>query len=70
MTAALADPALPVTGPGSTTFSFELPILTPGEHEVCLTAFGTDVGGDELRSAKNAWSQSPSLSKCGKLAVA
>ncbi len=43
---ALADPALPLTGPAGTTFMFELPPLTPGAHEVCLTAFGSDVGGD------------------------
>ena len=38
-------PATPVAGPASVTYSTSTAGLSPGTHEICVTAFGTDVTG-------------------------
>ncbi|HEX4747236.1 MAG TPA: vWA domain-containing protein [Gaiellaceae bacterium] len=38
-------PATPVAGPASVTWSTTTPGLSPGSHQLCATAFGTDVTG-------------------------
>lgn len=43
--AATVTPALPQTGPASATWSFEVPTLAPGPHEICASASGQDGGG-------------------------
>lgn len=39
------DPDLPQAGPASVDYSTELSGLAPGDHEICVTANGTDAGG-------------------------
>ncbi|HEX2054221.1 MAG TPA: VWA domain-containing protein [Actinomycetota bacterium] len=41
-----ANPSLPVEGPASVTFQTTLNNLQPGNHQVCVTATGTDGGGE------------------------
>lgn len=41
-----ATPALPQTGPANVTFATTVPGLAPGEHTLCVTATGTDGGGE------------------------
>ena len=38
-------PATPVAGPAMVTYSTSTAGLSPGTHEICVTAFGTDVTG-------------------------
>ena len=38
-------PATPVAGPAMVTYSTSTSGLAPGTHEICVTAFGTDVTG-------------------------
>ena len=38
-------PATPVAGPAMVTYSTSTAGLAPGTHEICVTAFGTDVTG-------------------------
>ncbi|MET9225976.1 choice-of-anchor P family protein [Lentzea sp. NPDC003310] len=38
-------PALPLDGPGSVDYTVDTPALTPGDHQLCVTARGTDGGG-------------------------
>jgi hypothetical protein len=38
-------PDLPVPGPGSVGYATTVPGLGPGDHEICVTAHGTDAGG-------------------------
>ncbi len=38
-------PPLPLNGPALTDYSFPLPPLSDGVHEICVTAHGTDSGG-------------------------
>jgi trimeric autotransporter adhesin len=38
-------PALPARGPASVTYSTTLSNLTPGRHQLCVTATGSDSGG-------------------------
>lgn len=38
-------PGLPRTGPASVSYSVDTGALTPGRHELCVTAKGTDGGG-------------------------
>lgn len=40
------DPDLPLNGPASVTYSYSLSGLTPGEHEICVQATGSDGGGE------------------------
>jgi hypothetical protein len=39
-------PAPPLEGPVSVTFTHALPGLMPGVHDLCVTASGTDAGGE------------------------
>lgn len=39
-------PTPPITGPGSAAFAFALPSLPAGDHEICLTIYGADSGGE------------------------
>jgi trimeric autotransporter adhesin len=43
---AISTPSLPARGPVSVTYSTTLTNLTPGRHELCVTAAGHDSGGD------------------------
>lgn len=45
LTNAEIDPDLPQPGPVSVTYATTAFGLAPGAHELCVTAFGTDVGG-------------------------
>lgn len=38
-------PPTPVAGPAMVTYAMNTPGLSPGAHDVCVTAFGTDVTG-------------------------
>lgn len=38
-------PGLPQDGPASVTYTADTPALTPGSHELCVTAHGSDGGG-------------------------
>ena len=40
------DPDLPVAGPGSVTYSFTTGALSAGTYNICVTANGTDAGGE------------------------
>jgi hypothetical protein len=40
------NPATPQQGPASVTYSTSTAGLDPGSHQICVTAFGTDVAGD------------------------
>lgn len=41
-----ATPSLPQTGPASVTFTTTVSGLAPGNHTLCVTAVGTDGGGE------------------------
>ncbi|MFC1874419.1 hypothetical protein ACFLYX_03860, partial [Chloroflexota bacterium] len=40
------DPALPAADPITATYSTTIYGLGPGEHEICVTAYASDAGGD------------------------
>jgi hypothetical protein len=39
------DPDLPIDGPASVSYTTSVFDLDPGDHQICVTAYGTDVGG-------------------------
>jgi hypothetical protein len=39
------DPDLPIDGPASVSYTTSVLNLDPGDHQICVTAYGTDVGG-------------------------
>lgn len=41
----ISAPGLPQTGPASVTYSTVASDLSPGDHEICVTANGSDAGG-------------------------
>jgi hypothetical protein len=41
----MTTPAAPLTGPANATWEFTTAALTPGPHELCATASGSDGGG-------------------------
>jgi hypothetical protein len=41
----VASPALPEAGPADVQVVYSIPALSGGDHEVCLTFFGSDAGG-------------------------
>ena len=43
---ATTTPALPLAGPGNTSWEFTTGNLAPGTHQICATAAGTDGGGE------------------------
>jgi len=43
---AATTPALPLTGPGNAAWEFTTGALTPGTHQICGTATGSDGGGN------------------------
>jgi hypothetical protein len=49
-TAVTTTPATPQNGPASVTYSTMTAGLDPGSHEICVTAFGTDVTGGSAQT--------------------
>jgi hypothetical protein len=51
----VASPALPEAGPANVNVVYSIPALAAGEHELCMTVFGSDAGGpDSVTSCATA----------------
>ena len=63
-------PALPQAGPGSVAFSTTLPGLSPGAHQICATASGTDGGGSgSVKDCHTVYVNTPPDAACKDVTV-